>query len=134
MTHRARPFRIATAFFAVLVAEVWLRLLFPTDETRYLAVAWEMSLSGDYFVLTKNFELYSHKPPLLFWLINLTWLVTGVSEGAARLVGPVCAGSPFGSHPGWPGGLACRLRHRTTGQLGLCGYANVCGFLRSDHV
>ena len=31
------------------------------------------------------------KPPLLFWLINLVWSVTGVSATAARLVGPAFA-------------------------------------------
>lgn len=72
-------------FATVLVA---LRPLMPLDETRYLSVAWEMHLSGDPFRLTRNFEPYAHKPPLLFWVINLVWLVTGVSEFAARLVGP----------------------------------------------
>lgn len=79
------------AFLAVAVIGVLLRPLMPVDETRYLAVAWEMWQSGDYLVPTKNFELYPHKPPLLFWLVNLVWGLTGVSEIAARLVGPVSA-------------------------------------------
>lgn len=66
-----------------------LRPLLPIDETRYLAVAWEMHLSGDWLVPTKNFALYSDKPPLLFWAINLIWMLTGVSEFAARMVGPL---------------------------------------------
>lgn len=82
---------ILGAFALLLLAMVALRPLLPIDETRYLAVAWEMHLSGDPFHLTRNFEAYSHKPPLLFWLINLVWMVTGVSEFAARLVGPACA-------------------------------------------
>ncbi len=82
---------VLAAFAAVLVLQVLLRPLLPIDETRYLAVAWEMRLSGDIFHLTRNFDSYSHKPPLLFWLINLVWLATGVSETAARLVGPVFA-------------------------------------------
>ena len=72
----------------VLVAMVALRPLLPIDETRYLAVAWEMRLSGDPAHLTRNFAFYTHKTPLLFVLINLVWLLTGVSEFAARLVGP----------------------------------------------
>ena len=71
-----------------MLSGVLLRPLLPIDETRYVSVAWEMWLSGDYFVPTKNFELYSHKPPLLFWLINLSWGLTGVTEFAARLIGP----------------------------------------------
>ncbi len=82
---------VLAAFAAVLVLQVLLRPLLPIDETRYLAVAWEMHLTGDIFHLTRNFDSYSHKPPLLFWLINLVWLATGVSETAARLVGPVFA-------------------------------------------
>jgi 4-amino-4-deoxy-L-arabinose transferase-like glycosyltransferase len=76
---------------AVLLVSVAARPLLPIDETRYLAVAWEMRLSGDPLHLTRNFEPYTHKPPLLFWLINLVWLVTGVSEFGARLVGPAFA-------------------------------------------
>lgn len=76
---------------ALLVTFVALRPLLPIDETRYLDVAWEMWLSGDHFHLTRNFETYAHKPPLLFWLINLVWAVTGVQEFPARLVGPAFA-------------------------------------------
>ena len=75
----------------VLAALVAMRPLLPIDETRYLSVAWEMWLSGDPVHLTKNGEMYTHKTPLLFAMINLVWLVTGVSEFAARLVGPACA-------------------------------------------
>lgn len=75
----------------VLAALVAMRPLLPIDETRYLSVAWEMWLSGDPVHLTKNGEMYTHKTPLLFVLINLVWLITGVSEFAARLVGPACA-------------------------------------------
>lgn len=59
---------------------------FPVDETRYLTVAWEMYLSGDWVLPTLNFEPYHHKPPMLFWLINLFWDVFGVSRFAAGLV------------------------------------------------
>jgi len=75
----------------VLVALVALRPLLPIDETRYMAIALEMRQSGDVLHLTKNGELYTHKTPLLFGMINLVWLITGVSEFAARLVGPACA-------------------------------------------
>ena len=51
------------------------RPLLPVDETRYLAVAWEMHFGGDSLVPHLNGATYSHKPPLLFWLINLGWAV-----------------------------------------------------------
>ncbi|MDP1533672.1 MAG: dolichyl-phosphate-mannose--protein mannosyltransferase, partial [Rubrivivax sp.] len=44
------------------------RPLSPIDETRYVGVAWEMWLRGDFLVPFKNGEPYSHKPPLLFWM------------------------------------------------------------------
>ena len=43
----------------------------------------------DYLVMFKNGEPYSHKPPLLFWLYNLGWLVFGVNEWWPRLVSPL---------------------------------------------
>jgi len=83
------PLALALALFAGLsVLGVILRPAMPIDETRYLTVAWEMRLSGDWLVPHLNGLPYSHKPPLLFWLINLVWLVTGPSELAARLVAP----------------------------------------------
>ena len=70
----------------LFAVSVFLRPLMPIDETRYLSVAWEMWQHKGWFdPLTKNFEPYSHKPPLLFWLINLSWGVFGVSRWAALL-------------------------------------------------
>ena len=86
-----RLWAIVLGVAVILVALVAMRPLLPIDETRYLAVALEMRQSGDVLHLTKNGELYTHKTPLLFGLINLVWLITGVSEFAGRLVGPACA-------------------------------------------
>jgi 4-amino-4-deoxy-L-arabinose transferase-like glycosyltransferase len=85
------PLALIALVAAVLVLQVMLRPALPVDETRALSVAWEMHLSGNPFLLTENFAPYSHKPPLLYWLINLVWLITGPSEFAARLVGPAMA-------------------------------------------
>lgn len=83
------PLAAAAALFgATVVALVLLRPLLPIDETRYLAVAWEMWQGGSLAVPHLNGEVYSHKPPLLFWLINMVWTVFGVSDIAARLVAP----------------------------------------------
>lgn len=60
-----------------------LRPVLPPDETRYLTVAWEMLVNRDFIVPTFNFAAYHHKPPLLFWLIDLSWAVFGVSRVAA---------------------------------------------------
>jgi len=72
----------------------WLLLLLPAalflpalpiDETRYLSVAWEMRLHGDYLLLHLNGAPYSDKGPLLFWLVNLAWAAAGPSVWIVRL-------------------------------------------------
>ncbi|HEY0212723.1 MAG TPA: glycosyltransferase family 39 protein [Paenirhodobacter sp.] len=87
---------VACAVLCVVIVAAMglgLRPLTAIDETRYLAVAWEMHLSGNGWVPSKNFAPYSDKPPLLFWAINLVWMLTDVSEFAARMVVPVAAGA-----------------------------------------
>ena len=87
-----KPLWLLLAGWAVLaVASLWLRPLWPVDETRYASVAWEMWLRGDFLVPHINGEPYSHKPPLLFWLIHLGWAVFGVNEWWPRMVAPLCA-------------------------------------------
>lgn len=65
------------------------RPLFPIDETRYAAVAWEMWISHDYLVPHLNGETYSHKPPLLFWLMTASWWLFGVNDWSLRLIAPM---------------------------------------------
>ncbi|MCX8087350.1 MAG: glycosyltransferase family 39 protein [Rhodocyclaceae bacterium] len=74
---------------ALTLVALFARPLTPIDETRYVSVAWEMWLNGDPLVLYKNGAPYSHKPPLLFWLINLGWAVFGVNELWPRLISPL---------------------------------------------
>ncbi len=45
-----------------------------------------MYASGNWLIPHLNSQPYSHKPPLLFWLINLAWSLGGPSALAARLV------------------------------------------------
>ena len=72
-----------------MTAVFLLRPLMPIDETRYLSVAWEMWLHNNYLVPHLNGELYAHKPPLLFWIMNLGWSIFGVVEWWPRLVAPL---------------------------------------------
>lgn len=89
---RGLALALTLAFAAVALAGVVLRPLIPIDETRYIDVAWEMRQQHSWFLPLKNHQLYTDKPPMLFWLINLAWTLTGgVSEFAARLVGPAFA-------------------------------------------
>jgi len=76
---------LALSFLAVVLT-LFLRAPAPVDETRYLTVAWEMWRSGDPLVLHLNGVPYAHKPPMLFWLIDAAWLVTGPQQWSARLV------------------------------------------------
>lgn len=73
-------------FWLVLVlVSLFSRSYLPIDETRYVTVAWNMFLNHDFLVPYLNGETYSHKPPLLFWLMNLGWAVFGVNDWWPRL-------------------------------------------------
>jgi 4-amino-4-deoxy-L-arabinose transferase-like glycosyltransferase len=63
------------------------RDLWEPDEARYAYVAREMRESGNYSMLTRHGEPYAHKPPLMFWLINLAAFAAGghIGSVAARL-------------------------------------------------
>lgn len=68
------------------------RDLWNPDEPRYAEVAREMRLSGDFLVPHLNGQVYSEKPPLLFWLIAASSFATGgVDEVSARLPSLVAA-------------------------------------------
>lgn len=74
------------AVLAMFLAAIAFRPLLPIDETRYMTVAWEMFLRQGWLQpLSVNFVPYHHKPPLLFWLINLSWSVFGISRWAGLI-------------------------------------------------
>ncbi|RLS44056.1 MAG: glycosyltransferase family 39 protein [Planctomycetota bacterium] len=72
----------------LMAVGLYTRPLMTIDETRYLTVAWEMRNGGDYIVPHLNGEVYSHKPPLLFWLVNIAWTLFGISDWVGRAVAP----------------------------------------------
>jgi len=77
-------------WLAVLCAGVYLAGLGAThfwddDETYFAEVAREMHQTGDWIVPRFNRELFSHKPPVMFWLMAGAFRIWGVSEFAARL-------------------------------------------------
>ncbi len=74
---------------AVIAIALTIRPPLPVDETRYLAIAWDMWLKGNYLVPHLNGAPYSHKPPLLFWLMAGGWHLFGVNEWWPRLVAPL---------------------------------------------
>lgn len=81
---------LAFIFWILLITMTLIvRPLLPIDETRYVSVAWEMWQKSDFLVPHLNGEPYSHKPPLFFWFIHLSWWLLGVNEWSARLIAPL---------------------------------------------
>ncbi|WP_417822037.1 ArnT family glycosyltransferase [Terasakiella sp.] len=85
------PVTFTVMWLVLVVVAIWTRPALPVDETRYLAVAWEMWQRGDFIVPHLNGETYSHKPPLLFWLMNAGWAILGVNDWWPPLVAPLFA-------------------------------------------
>ncbi len=69
------------------------RDLWNPDEARYAEVAREMRLLGEWSVPRLNGEVYTQKPPLLFWSILAASTLTGgeVTEVSARLPSALAA-------------------------------------------
>lgn len=62
------------------------RDLWNPDEARYAEVAREMRLAGSWAIPRLNGEVYTQKPPLLFWAINAAAFLTGgVGETSTRI-------------------------------------------------
>ena len=74
---------------AILYPTRGFHLLEP-DEGRYAQIPKEMLLHGEWVLPTLQGEPYLDKPPLMYWLVALSYRVFGVSPEAARLVPAVC--------------------------------------------
>ncbi|HSD17520.1 MAG TPA: glycosyltransferase family 39 protein [Thermomonas sp.] len=74
------------AWFIVALVSIFLNDPVPLYSTRTLAVAWEMWDRGSWLVPLFNGAPYSHKTPLLPWLIHAGWLVTGVNDAWPRVL------------------------------------------------
>lgn len=91
------PLAALVALIFALAATAGLRKLHLPDEGRYVGVAREMLLSGDWLTPTLNGLPYFHKPPLFYWITTASMSVFGINEWAARtapvLGGALAAGS-----------------------------------------
>lgn len=74
------------AWCAAALLSIFLHGPLPLYSTRSLAVAWEMWDRGSWLVPLFNGAPYSHKTPLLPWLIHAGWFVFGVSDVWPRLL------------------------------------------------
>lgn len=80
------PAWVVLAGIAVwLACLAWARPLTLPDEGRYAGVAWEMLRSDSPMVPLMNGMPYFHKPPLYYWLAQMSFAVFGLNEWAARL-------------------------------------------------
>lgn len=79
----------AFGWLLLTVGIITIRPALPVDESRYLAVAWEMWLRHSIWVPYLNGDFYDGKPPLFFWLMEAGWALFGVSEWWARIVAPL---------------------------------------------
>lgn len=85
-TQQQTQLHIGFLWLALVLVSLFSRSYLPIDETRYVTVAWNMFLNHDYLVPYLNGETYSHKPPLLFWLMNIGWKIFGVNDWWPRLL------------------------------------------------
>lgn len=60
--------------------------LFEPDEGRYAEIPREMLLRGEWVVPYLHGEPYLDKPPLMYWLVMLSYRALGVHDWSARLV------------------------------------------------
>ncbi|WKK17091.1 glycosyltransferase family 39 protein [Achromobacter insolitus] len=76
--------RFLLAIGAWLTFLAWIRPLTLPDEGRYAGVAWDMLRSGSHAVPLLDGMPYFHKPPLFYWLTELSFSIFGVHPWAAR--------------------------------------------------
>ena len=93
---RSRLFLSLVLLAALAAVALVTRPLTPIDETRYVSVAWEMWLRGDFLVPFKNGLPYAHKPPLMFWMFQAGWALFGVNDWWPRLVMPLFSAGSLG--------------------------------------
>jgi 4-amino-4-deoxy-L-arabinose transferase-like glycosyltransferase len=74
---------------AILYPTLGFHLIEP-DEGRYAQIPKEMLLANSWVVPTLQGEPYLDKPPLLYWLVALSYHAFGITPAAARLVPAVC--------------------------------------------
>lgn len=89
-----RPARIDYLFWIAAIALLFFNLGNTgmwQSEDRWLEVAREMLLSGNYFRPTVNDTLYFDKPLFSYWLVVASSFITGLNEWALRLPSALAA-------------------------------------------
>jgi 4-amino-4-deoxy-L-arabinose transferase-like glycosyltransferase len=68
------------------------RDLWEPDESRYAVIAREMRETGNWVLPHLNGEIYAEKPPLFFWLVNLSTFFLGENSELANRLPSALAG------------------------------------------
>lgn len=76
---------IGLAFLVLIFAGFGLRDPWPADEPRFAGVAFDMVRSGYWLIPHAGGDLYQDKPPLHFWLIAASYVLTGSTRAAFLL-------------------------------------------------
>jgi eukaryotic-like serine/threonine-protein kinase len=78
---------IIVVFAVIFLATLWSGPLWAADEKTYAQMAYHMAKSGDYFTPYVYGEpaIWAGKPPMLMWLMSLTYQAFGVTNFAARI-------------------------------------------------
>ena len=92
-THSSEPTRVRLSSLLLVLILPGV-LLYPTrsfrllepDEGRYAEIAREMHLRGEWVVPLLQGQPYLDKPPLLYWLVEISYAIFGVSDSAARWI------------------------------------------------
>jgi len=83
---RWRDAAVVTALVVLVgVPSLFTRDVWNPDEPRYMEVAREMVVLGDYVIPHLNGKVYSEKPPMFFWLAGLLWRA-GLGYNSGRIV------------------------------------------------
>jgi 4-amino-4-deoxy-L-arabinose transferase-like glycosyltransferase len=76
---------VGLAFLVLIFAGFGLRDPWPADEPRFAGVAFDMVRSGYWLIPHAGGDLYQDKPPLHFWMIAASHVVTGSTRAAFLL-------------------------------------------------
>ena len=78
---------VAAILFIPLLGNVH---LFDWDEINFAESAREMIASGNYFSVQINFNRFTEKPPLFFWMQVVSMKLFGINEFSARFPNAIC--------------------------------------------
>jgi hypothetical protein len=90
-TGEDRSLKLASLFLLLIIPSALLypKLsfhLFEPDEGRYAEIPREMLLENDWIVPYLQGEPYLDKPPLLYWLVGISYRIFGAHDWSARLI------------------------------------------------